>query len=271
MYLILLKVGREMMIRLLFTHFMLALMLVLDSSCIHLNSTENKSLNLENSKHSYQDTLNTDNLRIDNLIYTESVFPLEVFLKKLLAGDFNEALRKIDLNYKPSNVDNQIISELIKEGLVPVYVNIKNTGVESIKISEKNFYIYDLAMQTQALSSENMPKEFKRFNSKALVANVYNVGVAVVATIAALAVVSIVFRGDVSGFAPKWDSKRRYSPNIESKSSKSDILNKTEKTIHIDYRNYLISEQVIEPNNSLEGLLFFRFRPNSANLHLKFQ
>ncbi|OFZ31740.1 MAG: hypothetical protein A2622_04000 [Bdellovibrionales bacterium RIFCSPHIGHO2_01_FULL_40_29] len=246
---------------------LLTVVLLLNSSCIHLNSTDHKSVELENSKPLYQETIIFEKLQIENFIYTESVYPLEKFLKELVAGDFNEVLSKIDFNYKPSNTDNKIILELIKEGLVPVYVNIKNTGSNTVKISEKNFYITDGVAQVQALSLENIPRSFKRFNSKSVAANAYNMSVVFVGTVAALVVLGIISHG---GTLPGdvwsgWGSKKH------SSDGKNKILNDTDKTTQIDYKNYLISEQTIEPNKNLQGLLFFRYTPASSSLRLKLE
>lgn len=250
---------------------LLIVILFLNSSCIHLNATEYQTVAVEYSKAQHQETITFDKLQIENLVYTESVYPLEEFLSKLIAGDFKEVLDKIDLKYKPSNTDNKIILELIKEGLVPVYVNVKNNGPEPVKISEKNFYISDGVTQVPALSFENVPRSYKRFNSKAVVANTYNISVVVIGTVVALAVLGIIFRhgGFPSGIGSGGSSKTRYSSGGMGDNDK--IINTTQKTTLIDYRNYLISEQTIEPNQSVQGLLFFRHKASSSDLRLKFQ
>lgn len=250
----------------------LILIFILNSSCIHLNSTEYRSVEIENTKAQHQETIIFEKLQIENLVYTESVYPLEEFLSKLLSGDFKEILNKIDLKYKPSNTDNKIILELIKEGLVPVYVNIKNTGPEPIKISEKNFYLSDGDVQIQALNFDRVPRSYERFNSKAVAANTYNISVVVIGTIVALAVLGIIFRGASlpSGIGSGGSSKSKYSSG-SVKGRDSEILNDTHKTTRIDYRDYLISEKTIESNESLQGLLFFRYKSKGTRLSLKFQ
>ena len=252
--------------------FLLILIFILNSSCVHLNSTDYQAVDLESSKVSNQQTITFDKLQIENLVYTENVYPLEESLRKLVAGDFDEVLNNIDFKYKPSNTDNKIILELLKEGLVPVYVNVKNTGSEPAKISEKNFYISGGAEHVQAMNLKNVPRSFKRFNAKAIAVNAYNISVVVVGTVVALAMLGIIFKGGSfpSGIGSGGSSKGRYSSSGGGAQDKNTVINDTQITTKIDYRKYLISEQTIEPNQSIQGLLFFRVSPASSKFSLKF-
>lgn len=244
----------------------LMLILFLNSSCIHISSTEHKTLELK-SQINLQAIEGPKNLRINSLIYTESVYPLETFLKKLIAGEFNDAIRKVDLSYTPSNVDNQLISELIKEGLVPVFVKIENTSAAPVEINEKNFLITDDVNQAAALKHQEIPRIFTRFNSSAVAANAYNIGVVAVVYVGALIAIGII------------DSKGRYSQgvgfigssNSSSDENKSSIINRTDKTTVIDYQNYLLGEKTIEPYSSVEGLLFFRVKSKNKVLKLAYK
>lgn len=243
----------------------------MNASCIHVSTVENQSIQLDNTKHSYEETLVAPGLQIDSLVYTESLFPLEEFFTKLKSGQYNEAFHKINLNYKPSNIDNRVIAELIKEGLVPVYVNIKNTTDRPIAISEKNFFIYNEENQMPAIKLEDVPKAFVRFNSMAALANVYNVGATVLISAALIVVLGASLRGGGGPIIlPNGGSRSSASLGDHSGRADNDILNDTKKTIRINYKNYLIGEKTIEPKQSIQGLLFFHFSPNPSNLHLKF-
>lgn len=250
---------------------MITLAFALNASCIHVSTVENQSIQLDNTKHSYEESLVAPGLQIESLVYTESLFPLEEFFIKLKSGQYNEAFRKINLNYKPSNIDNRVIAELIKEGLVPVYVNIKNTTDHPIAISEKNFFIYDEESQMPALKMDDVPKAFVRFNSTAALANVYNVGATVLISAALIVVLGASLRGGGGPlFLPGGSSRNSASSGDHSNGRNNEILNDTKKTIRINYKNYLIGEKTIEPQQSLQGLLFFHFSPNPSHLRLRF-
>lgn len=252
--------------------FLLILVILFNSSCIHVASTEYASIDLENTKTRYEESLVVGSTKIDHLIYTESVYPLEKFLDRLIAGDFKEILKKIDLEYKPSNTDNKIILELIKEGLIPVYVSIQNNGVEPITISEKDFFLDDNNQTIQALSFRKIPHYYQRFSSDAIFANTINIGVVVVSTIVGLAALGIVFKdvpiANVSS-GQKWNSRYDKS-GARIREENSEILNEVRKTTQINYKKYLLSERVIEPNQSVQGLIFFKKEPTNQKIFLKY-
>lgn len=246
----------------------ISIILFFNTSCIHLNSTDQQSVDLKRSNSLNLEKFTFEKIEIDNLVYKQSEYPLEEFLRKLIAGDFNKVLNNIDFKYTPSNTDNEIILELIKEGLIPVYVSIKNTGSAPVKISEKNFSLSDGVIQLQALDLNNIPKSFERFNSKAILANTYNISVAIIGTVIVLAVLGIIFKGSLQLIG----SGGRSSPSYSSGGrGGADIINSTQKTTQIDYQNYLISERTLEPDEVFQGLLFFSSTSARSNLRLKFQ
>ena len=243
----------------------LVFILFFNSSCIHVASTEHTTLELKTQKP-LQEVKGPSNLRINSVVFTETVYPLETFLKKLLAGDFNEAIRKVNLTYKPSNVDNRLLSELIQEGLVPVYVKIENNSADPVEINEMNFFISDDANQVSALTPQEIPQAFTRFNSKAVVANAYNIGVVAVVYIGVLVAIGVVTQHG-GGYHPG------YSGSSGSAFSEANemIINPVSKTTVIDYQHYLIGEKVVQPNSSIEGLLFFRFKAQHSDLKLAYK
>lgn len=248
-----------------FFPLILVFILFFNSSCIHVNSTEHTKLNLTSQK-SLKEIKGPSNLRINSVVYTESTYPLETFLKKLLAGDFNEAIQKVNLHYKPSNVDNRLLSELIEEGLVPVYVKIENNSSVPIEINEKNFFISDGTNQVPALNSKEIPQAFTRFNSKAAVANAYNIGVVAIVYIGVLVAIGVATQhggGYYPGYGP--------TSGTTNDGHNTMIINPLNKTTVIDYQHYLLGQKVIEPFSTQEGLLFFRFKTQHSDLKLAFQ
>ena len=250
----------------------LVLSFFLNSSCIHVSSTEHKTLELK-SRKDLQQIAGPTNLRIYSLIYTQSVFPLETFLKKLIAGDFNDAVRKVNLFYKPSNVDNQLISELIEDGLVPVYVKIENTSGIPVEINEKNFLIDDDGQPVAALNSREIPRAFTRFNSRAVAANAYNIGAVAIVYVGVLVAIGIVSSqsGSSTNLGYLGSSASGSSSKSSSDESDNKIINRTQKTTVIDYQNYLLSERTLEPYSSFEGLLFFRIKSKNSELKIAYK
>lgn len=249
--------------------FVFCLNIFTNLSCIHVSSTEHKTLDLK-SKKTLQEITGPANLRISSLIYTESIYPLETFLKKLIEGDFNDAISTVTLSYKPSNVDNQLISELIEEGLVPVYVKIENRSTVPMTISERNFYITDNERQFSALSSQEIPRAFKRFSSSAVAANAYNIGATAVVYVGVLVAVGIVSsQGGQFQNSGHLGSTTNHSSTAGSDEIK--ILNKTQKTTVIDFQDYLLGEKTLAPFTAIEGLLFFRIQSKNSDLALAFK
>lgn len=250
----------------------IVLVFLLNASCIHVDPTEHKTLSLKPQKN-LQEIPGPPNLKIKSLIFTDTLFPLETFIKKLLDGEFNEAIGTVNLTYTPSNVDNQLIAELIQEGLVPVYVKIENTGAQSIDINEKNFFLSGNNHNVVALSEKEIPRAFTRFNSKAVVANAYNISTVAVAYIGALIAIGVVTSQSGSqGNLTTWNSAAAGgSLGSPDDGSTNRIINSLNKTTVIDYQHYLIGEKAVAPYSFVEGLLFFRLNANGGALKLSYK
>ena len=99
-------------------HLILAIVLFLNTGCIHLPSAETKTVLPETSGPF---TLNENSLyRIESLVYQPEKFPLDDFFARFKKGDFIEAFKSIRLSYQPSNTQNNALKELIEAGYSPV-------------------------------------------------------------------------------------------------------------------------------------------------------
>lgn len=222
---------------------------VFNTSCIHTESVENKSIDLDKNQTAFT-VMAKENLQIEDLIYVEEKYPLGDFFHDLQSGKFNEAFHHADLKYHPSNSKNQILRELIHDGYIPAYVRIKNVGKTSMNISERNFFLTDKDLRITAISSANVPREFNRFNSEALAANIYNVTVVTTAVVGVVALL-VATRANLGSMG------NGTSSGSSNSLFDSPVINDTQKTTHIDYRDYLIRLGDLMPGESTEGLLFF--------------
>lgn len=246
--------------------FLLTASLVFNASCIHMESSENKKLDLEKNEKNLA-SMNKEDLQIESQVYIEEKYPLNDFFHDLKSGKLTQAFHNIDLKYRPSNSKSQVLRELIADGYIPVYVRVKNIGKKSIRITERNFFLVDKGVRINAILSTNIPKEFSRFNSTAVAANVYNVTVttvAIVGVIALLAAAAVAAKGNTGGFGFPGGSGGGSGPD-------GRVLNDTHFTTRIDYQDLLFQPKRIQPDESLEGLLFF-INPDkeSHDFHLEF-
>lgn len=240
-----------------------AVVLVLNLSCVHTRSHENAPVELS-TQTTPQKVVVYDDLKIESLLVTEDKWPAEDFFKNLQRGEMKVAFQRFDLRYKPANTDSKILRELVKDGFVPVVVRITNNGDHEKQISEKNFYLADGEQKYPALIFELIPREFERFNSAAVLANVYNVSLVTIGILGVVALMSLGTHG--GGPLP--------SPipgNSKSGSEDSEILNSVWKKTHIEYRDLVLTDEKIAPKQTLERIVFFKVRAasNSQNLYLK--
>ncbi len=243
-------------------HRLTALLLVftqmLGSGCIHTSTTDYKTVELPtNAASSAQ--INND-WEIKSLIYLPSKLPLSDFFSRLANGEFANAFKRIDLNYKGSNSKNEALQKILDDGIVPVYVEIKNTSQKSKFIYEKSFALANGKDQILAIDEREVPKEIRRLNPKAVAADAFNFGVVVIG-MAAILVALVAVSAGCPG-CNLWDLGRVGSGGSSPSSStgNNEIFNPVTKTTKIDYKSYLLSARKIEPGKSEKGLLFFRLK-----------
>jgi hypothetical protein len=246
----------------------LCISLFFNGGCIHPSAIEDKSLNLSGTDKTPESRVAHSTLQIESIVYSQTKWPLTDFFERLMDGEFRDSIAKVDLRYTPSNTQNEILRELIDDGFIPVFVNIKNTSSIPIKISESQFYLESDSSHIPAIAADRVPRMFKRFSPEAVAASVYNVGVVVV-TSAVLLAALVAIAKDNNGF------NQMYFGDMPALSGpqNSTVINDPEKTTKINYRNYLISKREIPPYSEVQGLLFFfnSAKRDSRVLHLGFE
>jgi hypothetical protein len=216
--------------------------------CIHTRSHERSEINLSDSQ--VAETQWIADIEIKSVVYRPSKLPLSDFFARLSRGEFKDAFQKLDLDYKQSNANDKAMIELIDHGYIPAYVVVKNDGNSDVTIDEKNFSLMTDVAQVKAFYSEQLPREFQSLNPSAVAANVYNTGVVVVGFVAVIAV--FVMAALPSGWAfPEGGTFRGLNDTT--------VLNNTNRTTNIEYKDYLIYRTHLKPGESLRGLLFFKF------------
>ena len=235
-----------------FLHFILSLLLILNSGCIHTASHETHKLDLESDGSKLTEPTLVNDVKIESLIYTEEKLPLEDFFQGVTQGRFKQAFAKIDLKYYPSNANNKAVKELLSQGLVPVLVKVTNNRKQILKVSEKNFALQQGDKLLTPFDPYDLPNEFAHFSGEAFAANTFNVSVVVLTVIAFLAVSS------PGSLNPWYCCARPKSAHSE----KIVILNPLEKKIHVDYNRYIFHAQELLPGEFAQGVLFFKSNPS---------
>ena len=137
--------------------------------------------------------------------------------------------------------------DLLSSGIVPAHVSIKNISSNEIKVSYKQFYLTNGIETHGTFSPDYLPTKIKRFSPAAVAANVYNFTVVFTITFMIAMLLSPFSQG--------------YSDSGYTSGKKNDaIFNDTEKTIRIDYKNYVVNEKTLKPGEEINGLIFFNLK-----------
>jgi hypothetical protein len=230
---------------------LLAASLALNTGCIHTPTVEYKTVGSPNFSalvdHKFGD------LETKSIIYLPSKLPLGDFFSRLARGEFSDAFKQLDLNYRESNTNDRALMDVIDEGFIPVYVDIGNQGLSPAEISEKNFALTNGRTQIKAIEAAAVPKEIKRFSPEAMAADVFNVG-AVVVGMAALLVALIAIASSCNGCN---FSGLQIPSDSGGGSGDSVVINDVVKTTKIDYQSFLLSATILAPGQSIGGILLF--------------
>jgi hypothetical protein len=193
----------------------------------------------------------TQGIILEYLVYTPAKLPLSHFFSRFLRGEFADALKKIDLNYKAANSDNEAIQTLLDHGFVPVYVRMRNqssTGVGGI------FSTLSLTSPEHGefapVPPDDLPSQLKELNLNAVAANIHNTVVVVAAVVGI--VVLAAKSGSVGNIFGGWHDE------VNEPSKFDSIYNSTTRKVSISYRDYLLADRVIESQETVQGLVFFR-------------
>ncbi len=246
------------------------------TSCVTVRDQENRLVDAQRLNEArLQNIFSIEHigmLQVRSLVYKPDRLPLGEFLKKLSQGKYDEALKSAHLRYAPSNADDQALKTLMREGFIPVLVDVVNTGTEPVDLAHLLLALDDEGRELLApIPNQDLPREFEKLNPKAIAANIYNTGAVVVgyaALITALAVASVApCRG--------MEMPCRESPMLEltdkfAESLGARIYNPVRKTIIMDYGSLLWSPQTLMHGASASGLLFFRVKkPSWGGLRFK--
>jgi len=227
-------------------------------SCIHTDERIDHDVGLaDQQQHTLQRIKNGD-LEFDHLIYTPSKLPLEDFFSRMMNGEFAEALKRIDLRYKPAESDNAAIQTLLDAGIVPVYVRVTNSGSKPMKFDPESLQLADDTDRFAAIAAKNLPRTFKQLNPKAVGANVANTVIVFAAAVGVMVVIAAVVvassKGGVGGHVGNFGD----IPGGSSSGSDSSIYNSVHQTVAISYQNLLLPAVELAPGATTKGLVFFR-------------
>lgn len=237
----------------------LSLIFILNSvACIHTESYEVKTIDSDSEKIKYTDSVSNKKLEIKSVIYSDDKFPLEEFFYELSMGRFKKSFKRARLSYKPSTTQNEILKNLLSSGLVPVYVSIKNVSLQEQKVQYSQFVLVeDENHKYSAFNPIMLPDQIKQFSPAAVTANVYNVTL-VTTTALLIAILLAHSPGNLN------------IPNSGGGlDSDFEIINKTEKTTRIDYRDYVIKSKTLKAQEEIRGLLFFNLESMQDTSDLK--
>lgn len=243
------------------TCLILAVTFIFNSGCITTPSYEDKTLDLPKTASGLSSQM-AGSAKVDSLIYLPSKLPLETFFSKLKKGEFTQALKKVDLNYKPTNANNEALTQLIEHDFIPVYVEFTNTGTKTMTLREGHFWLTDGEHRFQAINSTELPLRFKKINGPAITANVINTSVLVVGVAALLVAIAVVSSngGNSGGLSGLFGGD-------------PFVMNDMYLTTRVDYKNYLISKKELAPGETKKGILFFSVKDVSdlEDLKLNYQ
>jgi hypothetical protein len=236
------------------------------ASCIHVDSQDQMALNLPQPQQEVV-SQKLENLNINTLIYHPTLYPLESSVRRLLSGELRESLERIDFSYQKANFDSDALTELIAEGLIPVYVKIENTQSTPFDLKRLALTLHSGKSAAPALNEKDLPRALKRVNYKAVGANIYNTAAVVVGTTAAFVAVAVIAAQSASPCCPDLNY-----PFKEFKNQK--IYNPIIKKTTLTYESYLFQPTVLKEKESAQGLLFFDFQqkpvdPTDLRLDIK--
>lgn len=236
--------------------FLAAALAVLQlQGCIHVRSRESVLVpNPKTESRSSAEVRQVGPFEVSSIVYRPSEFPLESFFTRLAHGEFEDAFRKIDFWYRPSNADNAALEVLLDNGFVPVLVSVINTGVDELPLKRLRLRLKSARRSVKPIPNNKLPKAFKRVNWPAVTANVHNTAMVVLGTAAVLvALVGAAYIGGVMepSMFEGWGNR----PKKESK-----VFNPTTMLSDIEYGDYLLQPHPLAGGERTSGLLFFKMK-----------
>jgi hypothetical protein len=210
---------------------------------------ETRTLNFKNITSNLKQK-NEGPFQYADLIYTTSKLPLEDFFSGLLKGRFNEALSEIDITYHPSNIDNDLVERLVKNGITPVFLTVRNTTSAPVQLKLKNFTLKDRNEVLLPVSQNELPAKISRFSPQNMADNILSV------TAGVLVVVAVIFVVIASGHG----ASNIDMPANTFDGNDSGLFSVKDTTVvtKIDYGKILLQDQILQPKQAAQGVIFFQ-------------
>jgi hypothetical protein len=241
-------------------------------ACISVRENETKTLDASAlARQRLASQFAEDNvgaLRVRSLVFKPRELPLADFLKKLAHGDYRTALKAAHLRYAPTNIDDELLSTLVREGFIPVLVEVTNAGSAPADLARLSLTLDDDGRRLDPVHNDSLPQMFQALNPKALAANVYNTGAVVVGSVAVVVTVA----GTLWAEANDGRNVLQFPYILDDmlKSFDGDVYNAASKTTTLEYSGLLWSGPTVAPGASARGILFFRKKaPDWEALRLK--
>jgi hypothetical protein len=243
-------------------------------ACISVRETETRTIDApalarRNLERQFSDQ-RAGALRIRSLVFKPRELPLADFLKKLEHGDYRTALTAAHLRSAPSNIDDAAVETLVREGFIPVLIDVANDGAAPADLRRLSLTLDDDGRTLEPVPNDSLPRLFEAINPKALAANVYNTGAVVVGSMAVVVTVAGTL------WAQCQDGEHRdflhlpYILDDMLKAFDGDVYNAARKTTFMEYAGLLWSGPTVPPGGSARGMLFFRKKaPDWEALRLK--
>lgn len=222
------------------------LAMALISHCIYVQTRESQPLRTSVPTILSPQSTKKNEIRFAYYTYRPAVYPLEVFTQNLLAGEFQNALSRLDFEYAPAQNDSRALEILFENNYVPVWLEVKNTSDQLIY--PRNVISLETTNGPIApIYPAEIPQHFSKLNWKAVAANTYNFTVIVVVLAAMISIGNIPLAGP-----PAENSK----PKIERR----ELFNPLDISQEIKYETLLFSMDPLKPKQGRAGLVIFKHR-----------
>lgn len=247
---------------------MLSAILILTSSCSISQVRETETISFANVNTSKLQKKTSGDISYSEFIYSPSKWPLEDFISGLSSGRFDEAIRNLDISYRPSNVDNELMLNLIKNGFIPVYVEIQNNGASDVPLSLNEFTLTDGKEKMAPLKRSELPNRVSRFSPGNVAENATTLTGVVVFAALIVAVMAAAGPGNYNLGAGGTDSK--WFGRGDGLADQGTLKSSTVIT-SINYGDALLADKVLKPGETAQGLLFFQTKNQRPPMHPQLQ
>lgn len=104
--------------------------------------------------------------------YHPTLLPFEGFVRQLGRGEMSGALEALDWRYVPSNVEGELIEDLLDAGILPALVRVQNTGAAPASMAALLLGAETASGRGAAIPNDAIPAQLSVFDAKAFGANV---------------------------------------------------------------------------------------------------